>query len=232
MKISLNDLAILPLVGNLMSRLSDPTKPLSFSALESVILDPTLPAETLSPILKRLEDDQRVRAFLSTPVPPDTLALVNEAAVHMPDMGPLNPYRPHLLLTIMYYESGYRTAAVNESSGAAGLIQIMPSTAKVLQEKYKLPPFAEDTQPQYVAAYLDDVKGSLPGVPLPPILNMVRTPWLRIIFQLISAHRAGLGTYWESNLNYLPDIILRIRSFLALVLERRAVDATPVGQQS
>lgn len=61
---------------------------------------------------------------------------------------------PNWLLAVMQAESGINPAAVNEDSGATGLIQFMPATAKLLKTTTgKLRRMADSKQLEYVKAF-------------------------------------------------------------------------------
>ncbi len=61
---------------------------------------------------------------------------------------------PNWLLAVMQAESGINPAAVNDASGATGLIQFMPATAKLLKTTTgKLRRMADSKQLEYVKAF-------------------------------------------------------------------------------
>lgn len=69
---------------------------------------------------------------------------------------------PNHLMAIMSFESGLRTDAVNPQSGATGLIQFMPETARGLGTTVEqLAQMSPEQQLDYVAKYFEPYKGRL-----------------------------------------------------------------------
>jgi hypothetical protein len=69
---------------------------------------------------------------------------------------------PHALANLINFESGGRTTAINPTSGASGLIQFMPSTAKRLGTTVEaIRKMSAAQQMVYVERYLSPYKGKL-----------------------------------------------------------------------
>lgn len=69
---------------------------------------------------------------------------------------------PHTLANLINFESGGRTTAINPTSGASGLIQFMPSTARRLGTTVEaIRKMSAAQQMVYVEKYLRPYKGKL-----------------------------------------------------------------------
>lgn len=69
------------------------------------------------------------------------------------------------LIAIMYNESGLNPAAVNQKSGATGLIQFMPATAKALgTSTYELKSMSSLNQLDYVYKYFKPYSGKIDNI--------------------------------------------------------------------
>ncbi|OHB73601.1 MAG: hypothetical protein A2V70_01255 [Planctomycetes bacterium RBG_13_63_9] len=83
---------------------------------------------------------------------------------------------PNWLLAVMQAESGINPAALNDASGATGLIQFMPATAKLLKTTAsKLRKMADSKQLEYVKSFY--------------------APWAH---KLTSAGDLYLATFWPA----------------------------------
>lgn len=115
-----------------------------------------------------------------------------------------------LLFAIARQESGFNAAAVNHDSGATGLMQLMPNTARYVISQYGLNAHAAKNNPTFSVARLGD-----------PLVNMViGHQYLHYLSEqnhigdslvhLLAAYNAGPGNLqqWQGTMGQIKDPLL------------------------
>lgn len=196
--------------------------------LEKLLLsgvNPSLSPEVLqaySDLLDNVITPRRARNFVVSTPPPQVIEIGRGVLDPLLQGTVFLPFAADLFYVIAYFESNYKFDAVNEGSGAYGLIQFLPSTSAALQKSYGLPDLTLATYGLYAQKFFGEYPSLLRKVPRVGLLSTVPpdAQGSQAVVRILTAHRAGFSRATVSRLSIQKDLALRILAFIGRVCQR------------